>query len=162
VKDVLDGLAWTYTLGRNGTHDAFGYFHAEVTAMTAAKFILVADDDEPSREGLKLLLSRWGYAAETAIDGADALHHAVTRHPALIITDLHMPKMDGLELLRTVQASLPDVPAIVVTGTLEGSRTRTEAGRLAFGYLRKPVDVTRLKGLVKAAMEPGSRSGGSA
>jgi DNA-binding NtrC family response regulator len=139
-----------------------GYFHAEVTAMTAAKFILVADDDEPSREGLKLLLSRWGYAAETAIDGADALHHAVTRHPALIITDLHMPKMDGLELLRTVQASLPDVPAIVVTGTLEGSRTRTEAGRLAFGYLRKPVDVTRLKGLVKAAMEPGSRSGGSA
>jgi CheY-like chemotaxis protein len=60
----------------------------------------------PSREGLQLLLSRWGYAAETAVDGADALHHAVTRHPALIITDLHMPKMDGLELLRTVQASL--------------------------------------------------------
>jgi CheY-like chemotaxis protein len=35
--------------------------------MTAAKFILVADDDEPSREGLKLLLSRWGYAAETSV-----------------------------------------------------------------------------------------------
>jgi len=139
-----------------------GYFRVEVTAMTAAKFILVADDDEPSREGLKLLLSRWGYSAETAVDGADALHHAVTRHPALIITDLHMPKMDGLELLRTVQASLPDVPAIVVAGTHEGSRTKTEAGQLAFGYLQKPVEVTRLKGLVKAAMEPGSRSGGSA
>ena len=106
--------------------------------------------------------AHWGYSAETAVDGADALHHAVTRHPALIITDLHMPKMDGLELLRTVQASLPDVPAIVVTGTHEGSRTKTEAGRLAFGYLQKPVDVTRLKGLVEAAMEPGSRSGGSA
>ena len=37
--------------------------------MTAANFILVADDDEPSREGLKLLLSRWGYAAETAVEG---------------------------------------------------------------------------------------------
>jgi CheY-like chemotaxis protein len=127
--------------------------------MTAAKFILVADDNEPSREGLKLLLGRWGYAAETAVDGTDALHHAVT---ALIITDLHMPKMDGLEFLRTVQASLPDVPAIVVAGTHEGSRTKTEAGRLAVGYLRKPVDVTRLKGLVKAAMEPRLRSGGSA
>ena len=68
--------------GRNGTHDAAG--------------------------GLKRLLSRWGYAAETAVDGADAL---------------------------------------LVAGTHEGSRTKTEAGRLAFGYLRKPVDVTRLKGL---------------
>jgi CheY-like chemotaxis protein len=136
-----------------------GISHAEATPMTADKFILVADDDEPSREGLKLLLGRWGYAAETAVDGADALHHAVTRPPALIITDLHMPKMDGLEFLRTVQASLPDVPAIVVAGTHDGSRTKTEAGRLAVGYLWKPVDVTRLKGLVKAAMEPGSRSG---
>jgi DNA-binding NtrC family response regulator len=130
--------------------------------MTADKYILVADDDEPSREGLKLLLGRWGYAAETAVDGADALHHAVTKHPALIITDLNMPKMDGLELLRTVQTSLLDVPTIVVTGTHEGARTRTEAGQLALGYLRKPVDVTRLKGLVKAAMETGSRTGGSA
>jgi DNA-binding NtrC family response regulator len=139
-----------------------GHFHPEVAAMTADKFILVADDDEPSREGVKLLLGRWGYAAETAVDGADALHQAVTKHPALIITDLHMPKMDGLELLRTVQASLPDVPTIVVTGTHEGGRTTTEAGQLAFGYVRKPVDVTRLKGLVKAAMETGSRTGGSA
>ena len=130
--------------------------------MSAANFILVADDDEPSREGLKLLLGRWGYAAETAADGADALHHALTKHPALIITDLQMPKMDGLELLRTVQTSLPDVPTIVVTGTHEGPRTSTEAGQLAFGYLRKPVDVTRLKGLVRAAMEIGSRTGGSA
>ena len=130
--------------------------------MTADRFILVADDDEPSREGLKLLLSRWGYAAETAVDGADALRHAVTEHPALIITALHMPKMDGLELLQTVQASLPDIPTIVVTGTQEGGRIGAEAGHLAFGYLRKPVDVTRLRGLVKAAMETGSRTGGSA
>jgi CheY-like chemotaxis protein len=72
---------------------------------------------------LKLLLGRWGYAAEAAVDGADALHHAVTKHPALIITDLQMPKMDGLELLRTVQTSLPDVPMIVVTGTHEGPQT---------------------------------------
>jgi DNA-binding NtrC family response regulator len=129
--------------------------------MTAARFILVADDDELLREGLKLLLSRWGYAAETAVDGADALHHAVTSYPALIITDLHMPKMDGLELLRTVEASLPDVPTVVVTGTDAGARTKTEAGQLAFGYLRKPVDVTRLRDLVNAAIESGSRTGGS-
>ena len=75
-------------------------------------------------------------------DGADALHHAVTKHPALIITDLQMPKMDGLELLRIVQASLPDVPTIVVTGTHEGPRTSTEAGQLALGYT-----TTRLKAL---------------
>jgi DNA-binding NtrC family response regulator len=67
--------------------------------------------------------------------------------------------VSGLEFLRTVQASLPDVPAIVVAGTHEGSRTKTEAGRLAVGYLRKPVDVTRLKGLVQAAMEQPSHGG---
>jgi CheY-like chemotaxis protein len=106
--------------------------------MTADKFILVADDDEPSREGLKLLLGRWGYAAETAIDGADALHHAVAKHPALIITDLNMPNIDGLELLRTVQASLPGIPTIVVTGTHEGARTGAEAGHLAFGSSGNP------------------------
>jgi CheY-like chemotaxis protein len=157
----MDGFVDAHP-GRNGTRDAAGYFYAEVTAMTAANFILVADDDEPSREGLKLLLSRWGYAAETAVDGADALHHAVTRHPALIITDLHMPKMDGLELLRTVQVSLPDVPTIIVTGTDEGIRSKADAAQMAFGYLRKPVDVTCLKGLVKAAIATGSRTGGSA
>lgn len=90
----------------------------------------MADDDEPPREGLKLLLGRWGYAAETAVDGADALHHVVTKHPALIITDLHMPRRDGLELLRIVQATLPDVPTIAVTGTHEtGSHTGGSAWR---------------------------------
>ena len=96
--------------------------------QTAANFILVADDDEPSREGLKLLLSRWGYAAETAVG----------------------------------QVSLPDVPTIIVTGTDEGIRSKVDAGQMAFGYLRKPVDVTCLKGLVKAAIATGSRTGGSA
>ena len=83
-------------------------------------------------------------------------HHAVTRHPALIITDLHMPKMDGLELLRTVQVSLPDIPTIIVTGTDEGIRSKADAAQMVFGYLRKPVDVTCLKGLVKAAIATGS------
>lgn len=123
--------------------------------MTAARFILVADDDEPSREGLKLLLACWGYAAETAIDGAAALEHAVATHLSLIITDLSMPKMGGLELLQAVHTNLPDVPTIVVTGTDDGARANTGVGQLAFGYLRKPVDVAHLKELVKAAIGTG-------
>ena len=121
--------------------------------MTAAKLILVADDDEPSREGLKLLLACWGYAAETAVDGADALHHAVTTPPALIITDLHMPRMDGLELLHSVHENLPDVLTIVVSGSDDRAPTPSDVEEMAFAYLRKPVDVTRLRELVKAAID---------
>ena len=110
--------------------------------------ILIAEDDEASREGLRYLLAFWGYEVESAADGQGALETAVALRPSLIITDLAMPKMDGLALLQAVRAVLPETRIIVVTGDgrVENLTGAAEGGPV--DCLTKPVDLDRLKGLI--------------
>jgi CheY-like chemotaxis protein len=72
-----------------------------------ARRILVADDDSASRNGLGTLLSSWGYEVELAADGDEALARAGTFHPAVVITDLVMPRLDGMELLHRLRRDAP-------------------------------------------------------
>ena len=69
--------------------------------------VLIADDDDASRSGLAALLSGWGYTVEQAGDGAEALDKARAAQPSVVISDLVMPGMDGLELLRSLTEELP-------------------------------------------------------
>lgn len=117
--------------------------------------ILVADDEEASRKGLKALLSTWGYEVEEAADGQEALGKATSLLPAVVITDLVMPKLDGLGLLKTLQEELPFAPVIILTGhgTIETAVAAMKEG--AYDYLTKPVDVPRLKLLIQKALEKG-------
>ena len=69
--------------------------------------ILIADDQEASRKGLAALVATWGYEVEDAGDGDEALAKAIEHNPAVVITDLVMPKRDGLGLLKALQAELP-------------------------------------------------------
>src|SRR5690606_8591364 len=78
--------------------------------------ILIADDEPDSRKALTELLGRWGHAVQEAADGAEALRRALERQPDLVITDLVMPGMDGLWLLRAIREELGDVPVILLTG----------------------------------------------
>jgi two-component system response regulator AtoC len=110
--------------------------------------VLVAEDDEAAREGLRHLLALWGYEAEAAADGQEALERAVALRPSLIITDLAMPKMDGLALLHAVRAVLPETRIIVVTGDDRVERLPSVAKGGTVDCLTKPVDVDRLKGLI--------------
>ena len=117
--------------------------------------ILVADDDEPSRRGLKTLLSRWEYEVEEAADGHEALDKAKAFLPALVVTDLVMPTLGGLDLLRALQAELPLAAVIILTGhgTVETAVSAMKEG--AYDYLTKPVDAARLRILVEKALEKG-------
>jgi DNA-binding NtrC family response regulator len=117
--------------------------------------ILVADDDEASRRGLKALLSGWDYEVEEAADGREALEKAKALLPALVIADLVMPGQDGLELLRAMQAELPFAAVIILTGhgTIETAVSAMKEG--AYDYLTKPVDAARLRILVAKALEKG-------
>jgi two-component system response regulator ResD len=77
---------------------------------------MVVDDDPDSREALAGLLDQSGYLVEVVGDGARALFRLERRTPDLLVTDLQMPGMSGLELIRRVHLRRPELPVILVTG----------------------------------------------
>jgi DNA-binding NtrC family response regulator len=117
--------------------------------------ILVADDEEASRRGMVTILTRWGYEVAEAADGQEALDKAVAFLPAVLITDLVMPRLDGLGLLKAVQREVPFAAVILLTGhgSVETAVSAMKQG--AYDYLTKPVDVSRLRVLVQKALEQG-------
>ena len=117
-----------------------------------AQRILVADDDPSSLEGLRVLLAIWVYEVDTAPDGRVALQKISAAEPKAVITDVVMPVMNGLELLRALRIERPGMPVIVLTG--QGSLDTLARARQqgAYAYLAKPVDVGRLKGVLASAL----------
>jgi DNA-binding NtrC family response regulator len=117
-----------------------------------AQRILVADDDVSSLEGLRVLLANWGYEVETASNGRVALQKVSAAAPKAVITDVVMPMMNGLELLRALRSEKPGMPVIVLTGegSLDTLMRATQQG--AYAYFLKPVDVGRLKSVLASAL----------
>src|SRR5262245_12426446 len=115
--------------------------------------VLVVDDEEASRKGLAGLLSGWGYEVEEATDGEAALDKARATPPAVVITDLVMPKLDGLGLLRALQDEMPFATVILLSGqgSIDVAVAAMKEG--AYDFLTKPLDVARLKMLVPKAAE---------
>src|SRR5471032_3308008 len=83
--------------------------------------VLIVEDDAAARSGLEQLVKNWGFTAESAVDGKDALEKVTTFRPAIVITDLVMPRMDGLALLRALHRHGADVTTLLLTaqGTVE-------------------------------------------
>lgn len=111
---------------------------------TARRHVLVVDDDRDIRETLQELLEQEGYDVETARDGAEALKLARRERPALILLDLYMPVMDGLEFRRVQleDADLADIPVIVVSAAA-GMEDHVHHLGVA-GYLEKPLQIEKL------------------
>jgi DNA-binding NtrC family response regulator len=121
----------------------------------AGRSILVVDDDESLRRVLQLQLEEAGYVVLTAADGPTALAKMEDASPAVVITDLKMPGMSGLDLLTKLRAGFPEATVIIVTafGTVS---TAVEAMKLgAYDYITKPVDYEQLLLVVRRAMEHG-------
>jgi DNA-binding NtrC family response regulator len=114
------------------------------SVSTGAK-VLVVDDELHERQGLVELLAVWGYEADTAADGQEALEKVPAFHPAVIISDLRMPRVDGMGLLRELHETHPEITFIILTGqgTIEEAVEATKLG--AFNFLEKPVDPKRLR-----------------
>ncbi|HMH51052.1 MAG TPA: sigma-54 dependent transcriptional regulator [Candidatus Acidoferrum sp.] len=120
--------------------------------------ILVVDDEPTEREGLARLVGQWGYEVETASSGEEALSLIESQHPAVVLTDLVLPEMDGLTLLQKLKDTGRPPAVLLITGhgTVE---TAVEAMRHgAFDYLTKPVDATRLQILLEKSIEQESLS----
>ena len=120
--------------------------------------ILVVDDEPASRKGLQELLTVWGYDVSAAGDGQEALERAAVRAPDLVVADLVMPGIDGLELLTRLKRDFPTTAVVFLTGqgSIETAVQAIKDG--AYDYLTKPVDPTRLQLLLDRALE---RSAGS-
>src|SRR5438105_694424 len=88
------------------------------TTMTQEK-VLIVEDEENERTGLAELVQAWGYKTDTAKDGLEALEKVVAWSPGIVVTDLKMPRMDGMELLERL-AEQPQ-PIAVVLLTAQGS-----------------------------------------
>ena len=115
--------------------------------------VLIVDDEENQRTGLAAMVQSWGYVAETAKNGQDALDKIPAFTPHAIITDLMMPVMDGREFLKRLAGS---VPAIVVTayGNLDTSVSVVrDLG--AFWFLEKPVRADAVRTLLERAVSQG-------
>ena len=124
-----------------------------VTATLPSARILIADDEEAQRNGLASMLRGWGFAADTAADGQEALDKLTAEPFSVLITDLKMPRMDGFELLRRLPAENIQVPAIVLTafGNIETAvSTMHELG--AFWFLEKPIQPSVLRVLLERAI----------
>jgi DNA-binding NtrC family response regulator len=120
--------------------------------------VLVVDDEPAEREGLARLVGQWGYEVEAASSGEEALSFIETHHPAVVLTDLVLPEMDGLTLLQKIRETGRPPVVLLVTGhgTVESAVEAMRHG--AFDYLTKPVDATRLQVLLEKSIEQESLS----
>jgi len=124
----------------------------------AGKRVLVVDDDTKTVELVKLYLERDGYRVLTAYDGIEALRLARESHPDLIVLDLMLPGIDGLEVCRTLRSE-SDVPIIMLTArtTDQDKLTGLELG--ADDYMTKPFSPRELAARVRTVLRrlPGER-----
>ncbi len=116
------------------------------------KQILVVDDEPNLRRVLSALLVRDDYDVHTAEDGEQALAVLAEHHIDMVVTDLRMPKLDGMELLRRVRAMDEELPVVIITahGTVDNAVEALKTG--AFDYITKPFDQTEVRTIVKKAL----------
>jgi DNA-binding NtrC family response regulator len=115
--------------------------------------VLIVEDDRATRAGLTELVRAWGFITEGAADGEEGLQKVTTFRPAVIVSDLVMPRLDGLGLLRALHDQLGDLTVILLTaqGSVESAVEAMKIG--AYDYLTKPVDPQRLQILLEKAFE---------
>lgn len=111
--------------------------------MSQSKVLLV-DDEEEFVVALAERLQMRGFATQVALNGEQALHIVQDYIPDVMVLDLKMPGIDGLEVLRRVKKNQPEVQVIILTG--HGSEQDAETARRlgAFEYLQKPVDIKEI------------------
>ncbi|MBI5607151.1 MAG: sigma-54-dependent Fis family transcriptional regulator [Deltaproteobacteria bacterium] len=115
--------------------------------------ILVVDDDHQMRTALKEAISRVGFQAILAGDGQEALHKLDQTHFSMIVTDMKMPRMDGLSLLKEIRRKIGNIPILVITGfgTIQDAVEVMKEG--ASDYLLKPFSFETLMNKIRSLME---------
>jgi len=120
----------------------------------AQEKVLIVEDEQNARDGLAEMVGAWGYRTETARDGLEGLEKTASWSPGIVITDLKMPRLDGMELLERLAAQPPASGGMaVIVLTAQGSiDSAVEAMKMgAYDFIQKPVDPTRLRAILQNA-----------
>jgi len=120
--------------------------------MSGSK-LLIADDERHVAEGLQMLLAEEGYTADMATDGEEAWEKVQTGDFGLVLADLKMPKLDGLELFARMREKGIDSEIIIITGKGTVASAVEAMRNGAYDYLTKPLDIDRLKALIPRALD---------
>jgi DNA-binding NtrC family response regulator len=120
---------------------------------TSGERVLIVEDEPSTRLGLTELVRTWGFITDSAADGEEALQRISVFRPTIIISDLVMPNMGGLELLRALKDEGGDLTIVILTaqGTVETAVEAIKEG--AYDYLTKPIEPQRLKILLDKIVE---------
>ena len=119
--------------------------------MTNQEKVLIVEDEPHALTGLAELVSGWGYRTDTARDGVEGLDKALAWQPGIVVTDLKMPRMDGLELLQRLSELKQNQAVVVLTaqGSIQAAVDAMKLG--AYDFIQKPVDASRLRQILSNA-----------
>ena len=120
--------------------------------------ILIVDDEFNMRVVLEALLKKEGYEVSTASDGVEALKILAEEEVSVVVTDLKMPKLDGMGLLDRIMENYPSIPVIMITahGTVSNAVDALKKG--AFDYITKPFEQADLKHVIAKAVKTSALS----
>src|SRR5688572_22521599 len=120
---------------------------------TTGERVLIVEDEPSTRLGLTELVRTWGFTTDSAADGEEALERITIFRPSIIISDLVMPRMGGLDLLRALKDDGGEYTVVILTaqGTVETAVEAIKEG--AYDYLTKPIEPQRLKILLDKIVE---------
>jgi two-component system response regulator HydG len=121
--------------------------------MKSKPTLLVVDDDMAHRTMLRALLSGWGYQISEADDGGTAIEMVQNRPYDLILMDIRMLKISGLEALERIKVYNPSIPIIIMTAYSSVETAITALKKGAYDYLTKPLDFDKLRLIMARAME---------
>lgn len=130
------------------------------TSRPEAKTVLVADDRAPGRELMRTVLEQLGYRVLDAGDGIEALRLSREQRPDLIVLDLHMPGLDGFEVLEKLKAdqTFRDTPIVALTASaMAGDRERAFAAGFTT-YIAKPINLGALRSELQRLLNGAAQS----
>jgi len=120
--------------------------------MGATERVLIVEDELHALAGLAELVSGWGYRTETARDGIEGLEKVAEFIPGIIVTDLKMPRMDGLEFLSRLSEMQLNAAVIVLTARDPQSNEQKTLQAGAAAFFQKPADNNELLDVIRATL----------
>ncbi|MDD2463558.1 MAG: endopeptidase La [Desulfobulbus sp.] len=129
------------------------FLAAKTLCSKAQQTILLVDDEEIARSNMDHVLRKEGYTCHCAANGAEALEVMAREDVDLVVTDLKMEQMDGIELLQQINRTNPEIPVIMVTGFATVSSAVDALKQGAAHYLGKPVNLDELRKTVREVLE---------